>query len=115
MFDPILLKDPAVQASIIAALGTILATVIGAVSAAIIGRQFANRKKLSEKLDTALNDIAFMLIVEEEHCERHREDSDASLKITMRDRARDQGYTWSGKYSMGRITTIKAGLPHKIE
>lgn len=115
MFDLILIKDAAVQASLISALGTILATVIGAISASIIGKQFANRKKLSEKLDIALNDIAFMLIVEEEHCEEHKTNMDRSNKITMRDRARQQGYSWSGKFSLTKIGTAQAGLPYRLE
>lgn len=115
MFDIILIKDAAVQASLISALGTIVATLIGAVCASIIGKQFASRKKLSEKLNIALNDIAFMLIVEEEHCEEHKSNIDRSNKITMRERARQQGYSWSGKYSLTRISTAKAGLPFRLD
>lgn len=97
--------DPAVQAAIVEAVGNVLATTIAAISAALIGQQFLNRKKLQETLSEAQADIRFLLAVEEEHCEMHREAEQQSFKNTVRNLAYGRGLLWSGNHTPGRVKT----------
>ena len=99
MFE-IATHDPEVQAAIITALGSVVATVIAAICAAFIGQRLTSRKKLAEDLETARSDIKFLLAVEKEHCQMHREHASESFKIRVRERARTQGFTWSGKNTL---------------
>lgn len=95
--------DPAVQAAIVESVGNVLATTIAAISAALIGQQFINRKKLQEALAEAQADIRFLLEVEDEHCEMHRASEQQSFKNTVRSLAYSRGLTWSGKHTPGRV------------
>lgn len=97
--------DPAVQAAIVESVGNVLATTIAAISAALIGQQFINRKKLQESLAEAQADIRFLLAVEEEHCEMHRETDQQSFKNTVRNIAYNRGLMWSGRHTPGRVKT----------
>lgn len=90
--------DPAIVSSAIQAGGAIVVAII----AGLIGRQLANRKKLQEKLVLAVQDIAFLLEVEEAHTKRNMEAGGVSFKLRMREIARKQGYTWSGKFTPSR-------------
>lgn len=98
-------SDPAVQAAVINAAGTILATLIAAISASVIGKFIADRDKLKDNLNLAINDIAFLLAVEDEHCKVHRENTNQSSKLRIRQFATDRGLTWSGKFTPGRAKT----------
>ncbi|MDE3023166.1 MAG: hypothetical protein KGI54_15175 [Pseudomonadota bacterium] len=84
-------------------MGSIVAATIAAICAAIIGKRFDDRKKLRERLECAQKDIAFLLAVEEEHCELHIKTINKSLKLTIRDDVRKKGQVWSGKFTPGRI------------
>lgn len=95
--------DPSVQSAVIQSAGNLIATVIAAICAAIIGKQFNDRKKLQEKLLHAQRDIAFMLAVEEAHCELHMKRSKESFKNRMRSSASNAGHSWSGKFTPGRV------------
>ncbi len=99
----IIWSDPAVQSAVIQSVGTMVAAVIAAVIAAIVGKQFADRKRLREKLLLAEGDIAFLLAVEEEHCNLHKQTQKESNKRRMRRAAFDKGHVWSGKFTPGRI------------
>lgn len=70
------ITDPSVQASIISALGGIVAAAIAAIAAAVIGKQISGRKKLQVALLDAVDDIEFLLAVEQEHCNLHKEVSE---------------------------------------
>ena len=65
----VLMTDPAVQAAIISAVGGVLAATIAALAAAVIGQQITGRRKLQTALLDAVDDIEFLLAVEQEHCE----------------------------------------------
>ena len=94
--------DPQISASVITAIGSIVAASIAAVAAVFVGRVFLSREKLKVQLDAAVEDIAFLLKVEERHCEMHRESSGQSNKNLVRDYVQSSGATWSGRFTPGR-------------
>lgn len=91
-------SDPTVQAALIQASSVVIASIV----AALIGRQVVNTKKLQEKHVMALQDIAFLLAVEEEHCDRNQKSIGRSMKLNIRDIARQRGFLWTGKFTPGR-------------
>ncbi|GMG94733.1 hypothetical protein ACUXAV_004990 [Cupriavidus metallidurans] len=97
------LEDPAVQAAIISAVGSILTSAIAALCAAIIGRQISGRKRLQDKLLVAQDDIEFLLQVEKAHCVIHKERDQSSNKLIVRNAVRDKGFEYSGKFSPGKV------------
>lgn len=100
-----------VQAAYIGAASTLLSTLIAGIIAILVGKQIVKQKKAAERLHVAMSDIEFLLAVEKEHCEFLRNEFDKSLKNTMRDRARELGLQWSGKYSQSKIVTMRERLP----
>lgn len=66
-------------------------------AAAIIGKRFADQKRLQEKNAALQSDLFFLLAVEDEHCQRHGQ------KIVIRESVRKQGFSWSGKFTPGRV------------
>ncbi len=94
--------DPVVLAAIIQSVGSLLAAITAAISMAVIGKRFLNRKRLQSELIAAVEDIAYLLVVEEEHCKIHRISSGESCKQTIRELARSRGFSWSGNYTPGR-------------
>ena len=102
----IAINDPAVQAAAITAVGGILAALIAAICATVIGRQIAGRRKLQSALQNAVSDIQFLLAVESAHCDRHKEFTDETFKQRIRQVARDQGLEWSGRFTPGRVRAM---------
>jgi len=98
----IIWSDPSVQSAMISTAGTVFATIVATICAAVIGKRIANGERLKEKLDVAINDIAFLLAVEDEHCKLHKENTNQSSKLRIRQFAVDRGLTWSGKFTPGR-------------
>lgn len=97
-------NDPAVQSSLIGAIGSIVTGTIAAVCAAVIGKHFARVKSLKEKLAIAQNDIAVLLKVEEKHCEMNRQRDGETHKIRVRQAVREEtGMAFSGKFTPGRV------------
>lgn len=94
--------DPQISASIITAIGNIAAATIAAVAAIFVGRVFLSREKLKGQLEAAVEDIAFLLKVEERHCELHQESSGQSNKQRVRDHVQSNGIKWSGRFTPGR-------------
>lgn len=97
------LNDPAVQAAVISAAGSIFTSFIAGLCALLVSIQVAGRRKLAEKLQTAQADIEFLLAVEQAHCDRHQAAGGQSFKITVRKQVKEQGCTWSGKFTPGRL------------
>lgn len=95
----IIWTDAAVQAAVIQALGGVLATVIAAITASIVGKKFTDQKRLQEKVAAMQSDIRFLLAVEDEHCNRH------GNKIRVRDAVRGRGLAWTGKFTPSRFNT----------
>lgn len=92
----LMLQDPAVQAAVVGGVCSIAAATIAAIGAVIVGQRFVNQRRLKEKLDRCSGDLAFLLAVEEHHCQIHGQ------KITIRDEVRASGLTWSGRFTPGR-------------
>ena len=86
-----------IQKTLISGLFTILNTVIASVTAGLIGKIFANRRKLQEKLDIAISDIEFLLEVEKIHCDNNKQELGESRKNSIRDAARSSGLSFSGR------------------
>lgn len=97
------LADPAVVAAIVTAIGSILTTLAAGTGALLINRQLTRRRRLQVKLDQAQKDIAFLLAVEQQHCQVHADRDGQSLKIVVRERVRDAGLQWSGRFTPGRV------------
>jgi len=91
-------QEPTVVAAWIQGGCAVLAAGIAAATGGLIGKRFSDRKKIEEKLSIAKNDILFLLKVEEEHCGVHANTSDKSLKNTVRRKAREKGFEWSGRF-----------------
>jgi hypothetical protein len=97
-------NDASVQSSIISTVGGIMASIIAATCAALIGRFIAKRRRLQENLVIAQRDIAFLLKVEALHCQLHRERDGKSLKLTVRAHVKEQdGLVFSGKFTPGNV------------
>ena len=95
----IILTDAAVQSAIIQALGSVIAAAIAAIAAAIIGKKFADQKRLQDKNAALQNDLFFLLAVEEKHCGLH------GKKIIVREEVRKDGLNWSGRFTPGRVNS----------
>ncbi|HDR9174452.1 TPA: hypothetical protein QDB23_001664 [Burkholderia vietnamiensis] len=92
-------NSPTVQAAIISA----GASLVVAVLAAVIGKQIAWSKRQREQLKTATNDIAFLLAVEQAHCELHKSRSGESNKRRVRREVEESGLRFSGRFTPGRV------------
>ena len=93
-----------ITAAIIEGSFTLLATVIAAVCAALIGKQFQDRKKLKLQLDEAREDVAFLLAVEKLYGIRHKNNHGSSGKINVRECVRTTtDLNWSGNNTPGQI------------
>lgn len=103
MLENILWSDPQVQSSIIAMIGSVSATIMAAVVATMLGRRFTDQKRLQYELSVAHQDIAFLLAVEQIHGEFHQQDGGSTKKRVARTRARENGYSWSGMFTPGRV------------
>lgn len=97
------INDPAVQSALINAFAAVTSTVLAAASAALIGKKFSDRKKLEQSLELCQKDVEFLLQVEAEHVELHKERGDKSNKLKVRERVRDLGYSFSGKFTPGQL------------
>ena len=95
--------DPAVQAALIGALGSILAATIAAVCAAAIGKRFVDQQRLRSKLRLAVSDVQFLLQVEAAHCDLQLRHETGATKLSVRELVRAQGAArWSGAFTPGR-------------
>jgi hypothetical protein len=97
------INDPAVQSALISAAGSVVTGVIASICAAVIGKEFADRQRLQDKLRVAEKDIFFLLMVEQAHCEMHHKRDGVSKKISVRRAVRSNGHHWSGKFIPSRL------------
>lgn len=97
-------NDPAILASLISAVGSVVAALIAALIAVIVGRQLSERRRLVDHINTATDDIAFLLHVEKELSSKETTEAKSAwaVKMEARNKAREAGLTWSGKYTPGR-------------
>jgi hypothetical protein len=88
----------------IAGICGIVATLIAAVTASLIGKKIANRQKLQEILDIAKSDIDFLLAVERIHCERNKNATGKTSKNEVRAEVlKTKMYYWSGRFTSSRL------------
>lgn len=85
----------------------LLATVIAAVTASLIGKRFENRQKLQLNLQLAKSDIEFLLAVERAHCEKNKIRFGKTLKNVVRAEVlKATSCRWSGRFTSSRIREI---------
>lgn len=97
-------KNINILTSVIESASTILSTVIAAITAALIGKKFSNQDKLKDDLRDAMNDITFLLKVEEEHCTYNKENIGASNKNKVRTISRNStGLSFTGRFTLSKI------------
>jgi hypothetical protein len=101
------LSNVEIQKALISGLFSIFNTVIAAVTASLIGKIIANRRKLQEKLDIAISDIEFLLEAEKIHCDNNKQERGESRKNLIRDAVRISGFNFSGKFTPGRVRSNK--------
>lgn len=83
--------EPHISASIITAVGSVVAATIAAIAAVSVGRVFLSREMLKAELDAAVEDIALLLKVEARQCELHHQSSGQSNRRGARDYVRSNG------------------------
>ena len=101
-----MLMEPTVLAALIRAAGTVTAALIAALIASMVGRQISGRQLLRTRLREAIDDIHFLLEVESTHADLHVEAGDSSNKQRVRQLVRSRGFTWSGRYTPGRVKRL---------
>ena len=94
--------DAQIIAAIIQSTGTVIAAVVAAGVAGLIGKRLLQQDKLKSDLEVTKKDIAFLLGVEAKHCAKHKEQDGNSYKIKIREDARQEGYEWSGLFKPSR-------------
>jgi hypothetical protein len=93
----------------IKAFGNILTAAVPSIVTYYIGRKVINERKLQRKLDVALSDIAFLLMVESFHCREHLESQGKSNKRNIRDCVKHEtSLKWSGRNTLSRIDKVIA-------
>jgi hypothetical protein len=95
--------DPQVAAALIQTVGGAAAAAFAAIGTLVIGRQVARRKRLEEKLLAAQGDIVFLLEVEAQHCELHKQVCNESFKVRVRRTVTEKGHQWTGRFTPSRI------------
>lgn len=96
--------DNLLMMELIKALGNILTAAVPSIAAYYIGRKVINERKLQSKLDTALGDIAFLLMVENFHCREHLLTQGKSNKLNIRYCVKQETHlVWSGRNTLSRI------------
>lgn len=97
------LNDPAVQSALISASAAVFSTIMAAICAALIGKKFSDRKELEKKLEVTQKDIEFLLRVEAMHMAIHKEQATGANKVKVRDKVREEGLSFSGRFTPGRL------------
>jgi hypothetical protein len=99
-----ILQHSDVLAATIAGTCGMIATIIAALTASLIGRKFSNRQKLQENFEKAKSDIEFLLAVERAHCERNKIATGKTLKNVIRAEVlKTTSCRWSGRFTSSRI------------
>lgn len=110
MFSSINWSDTAIVSALITGTAGVLASTIAAVVGYTVGKRFLNQKAIQDRLQTAIEDIQFLLACEDEHC-RDGDRVVLSTKLGVRNLVREQGLKWSGKFTPGRARAYVADLP----
>jgi hypothetical protein len=102
------LSNIEIQKTLISGLFSILNTVIAAVTASLIGKTIVNRRRLQEKLETAISDIEFLLEVERSHCDNNKHELGESRKNVTREAVKSSGFSFSGRFTPGRVRSMRS-------
>lgn len=98
------LSNTQIQVAFISGFFTVLSALIAAVAAAILGKSIENRRKLQKRYETAIDDITFLLKVEELHCKHNKQEFGESRKNIVRQEVRtEHELKFSGKFTPGRV------------
>ncbi|GIU40879.1 hypothetical protein TUM3794_19850 [Shewanella colwelliana] len=101
--------DNLLLGTIIKAISSIFAAALPSFTAFYLGNRLIKKQKLQRDLKVALNDIQYLLAVEQYHCHEHKLVSDQSKKQMIRDSvAIETSLTWSGKFTPSRIARYPA-------
>jgi hypothetical protein len=99
--------------AIIKALGNILTAAVPSVVTYIIGKKLVKNRRLQKRLDIALTDLKFLLMVEQFHCREHTITAGKSNKLTIRNCVKQESdCVWSGKNTLSR--SISSEFDSKI-
>jgi len=97
---------PEIIGSLVIGTSTITATILGSITALIVGRKISQRQSIQEDLNQAVRDIHFLMAVEEAHCERNRSREGESFKLRTRAAVREKlGGDFSGRFTPGNWKT----------
>ncbi|MBO2656042.1 hypothetical protein I6M49_21600 [Shewanella algae] len=103
VFDNLLL------ATIIKAISSIFAAFVPSFTAFHLGNWLIKKQKIQKDLKVALNDIRYLLAVEQYHCNEHKLLCDQSKKQMIRDSvSAETSLSWSGKFTPSRIARYHA-------
>ncbi|MDW2323210.1 hypothetical protein R7127_23370 [Vibrio sp. 1159] len=93
-----------VLVELIKAGGHILTATIPSLTTLFVGKKIIKSAKLKENYLIALNDIRYLLGVEDLHCREHREQQGKPLKLTIRKAVTaERNLEWSGKHTTSQI------------
>lgn len=97
---------PEITAAMITAIGSIMAALIISAGAWITGRIVMDRRKLMADYNRARGDIAFLLAVEEAHCQKLKDETGESHRMRIRSQVKtESGLDWSGQHTAGQRNT----------
>lgn len=84
--------------------GNILTAFIPSLVSYYLGRKLIKSKQLKQDLKLALNDIKFLLSVEQLHCREHQERDGESKRQRIRNSVKaERAQEWSGKFTLSQI------------
>lgn len=88
-----------------------ISAVIGILAATVTwlaGHALLTRKRMKDELAIASRDIAYLMAVEQAHCEKHRELNHATFKLRIRKEVAAQGLTWSGRFCPQQVHATRS-------
>ncbi|MGI2115652.1 hypothetical protein ACRWQL_00540 (plasmid) [Shewanella sp. HL-SH4] len=96
--------DNLIVVAMIKAIGNILTAAVPSIVTYWLGKKLLRVSKLQKKLNTALKDIQFLLLVEDHHCKEHLVFQKKSKKFTIRNQVKQEtNFDWSGKNTLSSI------------
>lgn len=95
--------EPVILAACIETAGTVFASIVAAIIATWYGKRWKSQERLEHQLNTARNDIEFLLEVEKHYIAATRSVKEVLGKIATRKAVESSGYHWSGQHTPGRV------------
>jgi hypothetical protein len=97
---------PEIAAAMITAMGSILAALIISAGAWITGRIIVDRRRLLNDYNRARADVAFLMAVEDAHCQKLKDETGESHRMRIRSLVKtEKGLDWSGQHTPGQKNT----------